>query len=99
MSTKALFSLHGAHMYHEDRKQEGALRLYRTKGGYFVEQGGQYYRIDRLDWDALVSQEDLHGTLSGLVAGLKPVTAFGAAAVLAPISKQEVWAAGVTYYR
>jgi 2-dehydro-3-deoxy-D-arabinonate dehydratase len=86
-------------MYHEDRKQEGALRLYRTKGGYFVEQGGQYYRIDRLDWDALVSQEDLHGTLSGLVAGLKPVTAFGAAGVLAPISKQEVWAAGVTYYR
>jgi 2-dehydro-3-deoxy-D-arabinonate dehydratase len=75
------------------------LRLYRTKGGYFVEKGGQHYRIDRLDWDALVSQEDLHGTLSGLVAGLKPVTAFDAAGVLAPISKQEVWAAGVTYDR
>jgi len=75
------------------------LRLYRTKAGYFVEKGGQYYRIDRLDWDALVSQDDLYGTLSGLTAGLKPVTSFDAAGVLAPIGKQEVWAAGVTYYR
>ena len=75
------------------------MRLYRTKAGYFVEKGGQYYRIDRLDWDALVSQDDLYGTLSGLTAGLKPVTSFDAAGVLAPIGKQEVWAAGVTYYR
>jgi 2-dehydro-3-deoxy-D-arabinonate dehydratase len=75
------------------------LRLYRTKAGYFVEKNGQYFRIDRLDWDALVSQEDLHGTLSGLTAGLKPVTSFDAAGVMAPIGKQEVWAAGVTYYR
>ena len=75
------------------------MRLYRTKAGYFVEKSGQYFRIDRLDWDALVSQEDLHGTLSGLTAGLKPVTSFDTAGVLAPIGKQEVWAAGVTYYR
>jgi 2-dehydro-3-deoxy-D-arabinonate dehydratase len=75
------------------------VRLYRTKAGYFVEKGGQHFRIDRLDWDALVSQDDLHGTLSGLISGLRPVTSFDAGGVLAPIGKQEVWAAGVTYHR
>jgi 2-dehydro-3-deoxy-D-arabinonate dehydratase len=30
---------------------------------------------------------------------LKPVTSFDAAGLLQPIGKQEVWAAGVTYYR
>jgi 2-dehydro-3-deoxy-D-arabinonate dehydratase len=96
---KALFSLNGVRMYHEDRKKETALRLYRTKGGYLVEQNEQYFRIDRLDWDALISQEDLHGTLSGLTSGLRQVAALKPSELLAPISKQEVWAAGVTYYR
>jgi len=75
------------------------VRLYRTKAGCFVEQGGQHYRMDGLDWDALVSQEDLQGTLSGLIEAKKPSLKFHAAELLAPIGQQEVWAAGVTYYR
>jgi len=74
------------------------LRLFRTKTGCVVEQGWQYFRIEA-DWDELLAQEDLAGTLRGLIAGLEPVAGFHQAELLAPIGQQEVWAAGVTYYR
>jgi len=74
------------------------LRLFRTKTGCVAEQGWQYFRIES-DWDELLAQEDLAGTLRGLIAGREPVAGFHQAELLAPIGKQEVWAAGVTYYR
>jgi len=74
------------------------LRLFRTKTGCVAEQGWQYFRIES-DWDELLAQEDLAGTLRGLMAGREPVAGFHQAELLAPIGKQEVWAAGVTYYR
>lgn len=74
------------------------MRLFRTKTGCVVEQGWQYFRIES-DWDELLAQEDLAGTLRGLMAGREPVAGFHQAELLAPIGKQEVWAAGVTYYR
>ena len=74
------------------------MRLFRTKTGCVAEQGWQYFRIES-DWDELLAQEDLAGTLRGLMAGREPVAGFHQAELLAPIGKQEVWAAGVTYYR
>jgi 2-dehydro-3-deoxy-D-arabinonate dehydratase len=85
-------------MYYEKRELEVALRLFRTKTGCVVEQGWQYFRIEA-DWDELLAQEDLAGTLRGLIEGREPVTGFHQAELLAPIGTQEVWAAGVTYYR
>jgi 2-dehydro-3-deoxy-D-arabinonate dehydratase len=63
-----------------------------------VEQEWQYFRFEA-DWDELLAQEDLAGTLRGLIAGRTPVAGFHQADLLAPIGTQEVWAAGVTYYR
>ena len=74
------------------------MRLFRTKPGCVVEQGWQYFRIEA-EWDELLAQEDLAGTLRGLIAGREPVAGFHQAELLAPIGQQEVWAAGVTYYR
>ena len=74
------------------------MRLFRTKTGCVVEQGWQYFRVEA-DWDALLAQEDLAGTLRGLIAGREPVAGFHQTELLAPIGTQEVWAAGVTYYR
>jgi len=74
------------------------LRLFRTKTGCVVEQGWQYFRVEA-DWDELLAQEDLAGILRGLIAGRTPVPGFHQAELLAPIGTQEVWAAGVTYYR
>ncbi len=75
------------------------MRLYRTTDGNFVEENGQHYRVGGLSWDALLAREDLPDFLTNLVAKGPPAEGFQAAHVLAPIEHQEVWAAGVTYYR
>jgi len=75
------------------------VRLYRTKDGCFVEQDGQYYPTGAVSWDALVAQENLQGFLNALIETETPSHAFDAAGLLAPIGQQEVWAAGVTYFR
>jgi 2-dehydro-3-deoxy-D-arabinonate dehydratase len=76
------------------------VRLYRAKSGCFVEHDGKYYRIGGTSWwDAFIVHEDLHGFLSASVASMAPSSEFDAAELLAPIGHQEVWAAGVTYFR
>jgi 2-dehydro-3-deoxy-D-arabinonate dehydratase len=74
------------------------LKLYRTAHGFFVEENGDFYLVDAPDWDELLSSVDLHARV-GAAIGTEAVKAFDAAAVLAPVVSQEVWAAGVTYYR
>jgi 2-dehydro-3-deoxy-D-arabinonate dehydratase len=75
------------------------VRLFRTKTGCVVEQYEQYFRIDGADWDALLVRDDLFRALSELIGRLRPGAKLDAAELLAPIVRQEVWAAGVTYYR
>ncbi len=75
------------------------MKLYCTSNGNYVEQDGGYYRVPELSWDALVTREDLYGYLLSIVNGGEETKDFSAARILAPIGNQEVWAAGVTYYR
>jgi len=75
------------------------LKLYRTGNGPFVEHDGRYYRIPETSWDALVTHDDLHGYLASVAAHGQPSADFSSAQIHAPIGNQEVWAAGVTYYR
>ncbi len=75
------------------------MRLYRTTNGIFAEEGDQYFSVSDRKWDALLAREDLPEFLTEFVARAKPSPGFHGAALLAPISGQEVWAAGVTYYR
>jgi 2-dehydro-3-deoxy-D-arabinonate dehydratase len=75
------------------------MKLYRTGSGHYVEEGGSYYQVPETSWDALIVHENLHAYLSSLVVGGNPTTDFSAAKIEAPIGSQEVWAAGVTYYR
>jgi len=62
-----------------------------------IEKDERFFCVDA-DWDALLAQEDLRGILQGLMEGHKTQPC-ELAEVLAPIGLQEVWAAGVTYYR
>jgi len=78
--------------------EEGYVRLFRTKTGCVVERDWRYFRVDA-DWDSLLAQEDLKGALEALIEGRELTAGFHAAELLAPIGRQEVWAAGVTYYR
>ena len=75
------------------------MKLFRTTAGRFVEEDGHFYRIERLTWDALFAHQDLEGCLKAVIEGEAPTTDFRPSEVLAPISQQEVWAAGVTYFR
>jgi 2-dehydro-3-deoxy-D-arabinonate dehydratase len=75
------------------------VKLYRTSNGYFAQEKDSYYRVENASWDALIAHEDLHGYLRGVIAKGNPSKEFSQGAIEAPIGQQEVWAAGVTYYR
>lgn len=77
------------------------MMLYHTLDGPIVERDGRMYALQGVSWDALVNRDDLAAVLSGAAAQSKPPADPAAAMrrLLAPIGSQEVWAAGVTYYR
>jgi 2-dehydro-3-deoxy-D-arabinonate dehydratase len=76
------------------------LKLYKTSNGNFVEcNNGVHFRVPESNWDALIAHADLDAYLRSVVATGKLASDFSAAKLEAPIGRQEVWAAGVTYYR
>ena len=77
------------------------MKIYRTEQGAIAEHQGQFYLLASTDWDQLINREDLHQHLVDETAQLSPTEGFSLdrAGLLAPIGSQEVWAAGVTYYR
>ena len=77
----------------------GDVRLFRTTGGVFVEEKEQHFLIADHRWDDLLSREDLPEFLAEFVERASPLAGFHEGELLAPINAQEVWAAGVTYYR
>jgi 2-dehydro-3-deoxy-D-arabinonate dehydratase len=75
------------------------VKLYRTGNGPYLEHDGSYYRVPEYSWDALVTHDDLHGYLQSIIRHSQAVADLSSAQIQAPIGNQEVWAAGVTYYR
>jgi 2-dehydro-3-deoxy-D-arabinonate dehydratase len=75
------------------------MRLYRTSRGYLIEERGQFHFGDSLSWDTLITRDDLHGHLEETLRDSEPVGKADLDDIRAPIGTQEVWAAGVTYYR
>jgi 2-dehydro-3-deoxy-D-arabinonate dehydratase len=82
------------------------MKLYRTASGYFVEERDRYY-LPKKDhgqhapWESLTTRDDLHEYLQRQtregkwIEGTRPKLED----LRAPIGNQEVWAAGVTYFR
>lgn len=81
------------------------MKLYRTTTGYLVQDDGErLFAYEEgawttTSWDALITRDDLGEYLAGVLSGLNPVGAPALADVEAPIGNQEVWGAGVTYFR
>lgn len=77
------------------------MKLYRTTLGAIVEENNSFYFVSALsstgDWDDLICSPDLYARARAAIT--KNATHFDPASVLAPVGNQEVWAAGVTYYR
>jgi 2-dehydro-3-deoxy-D-arabinonate dehydratase len=77
-----------------------AMRVYRTKRGVVLEQDGQLCLLPNTDWDELFRRSDPAAWLLRVDQPRQAVSAKpDADALLPPIVGQEVWAAGVTYYR
>jgi 2-dehydro-3-deoxy-D-arabinonate dehydratase len=74
------------------------VKLYRTTQGIFVEERGSFHPVSTNGWDALIASVDLHECIHAAMQG-EPVRQFDPSTILAPVVNQEVWAAGVTYYR
>ena len=76
------------------------MKLYNTTQGIFVtdDMGNQCVALDTAAWDDLIASPDLFDRARKALAGPSvPVPAEHE--ILAPIGSQEVWAAGVTYFR
>ncbi len=71
--------------------------LYQTTTGPVVEIGGQHHQVQAGDWDSLLNHDQLAAWLRSEAATGEQVDSPGQ--LLAPIGTQEVWAAGVTYFR
>lgn len=74
------------------------MHLYRTTQGIYLHTD-HWYRLSIQEWDTLIAHEDLHGSLTEIASTSTSVAAPAADSILAPIGSQEVWAAGVTYFR
>src|ERR1035438_6022673 len=74
------------------------MKLYRTTNGIFVEQQDRFYRVPATDWDELIRSTKLHDRVQTAASAI-PIGKLEVGGILAPIVSQEVWAAGVTYFR
>jgi 2-dehydro-3-deoxy-D-arabinonate dehydratase len=75
-----------------------SFKLVRTAGGPVVEDGRRRVRLAESNWDALVNHANLHEYLA-VALSTAASDARGDVTPLVPIGSQEVWAAGVTYFR
>jgi 2-dehydro-3-deoxy-D-arabinonate dehydratase len=75
------------------------MKLYRSRDGILAEHDSRFYALNEPSWDELVTREDLADYLGRLIVELKTVNGAAPHDLLPPIGSQEVWAAGVTYYR
>ncbi|HTS36986.1 MAG TPA: fumarylacetoacetate hydrolase family protein [Candidatus Solibacter sp.] len=78
---------------------EQPIRLYRTKSGCVVEQNGQLKLLSACSWDDLIEQDNLATWFKDAARNAASIANLDSSEILAPIVSQEVWAAGVTYYR
>jgi len=80
------------------------MKLYNSVSRILLEHNASFFIIDE-PWDILVNRDDLAGHLLSRIHTSKVADAtdveqwLGAGSILPPISRQEVWAAGVTYLK
>jgi 2-dehydro-3-deoxy-D-arabinonate dehydratase len=78
------------------------MKLYRTTNGAVVLNNNLCYTLLKTDWNSLINDDDLYQSLQTLIADHRPVGSadwLNGQTILAPIDRQEIWAAGVTYLR
>jgi 2-dehydro-3-deoxy-D-arabinonate dehydratase len=74
------------------------VKLYRAANGIFIEEKRRFFHAGTDNWDELFATPGIFQRASESCRG-REVEPVDPAILLAPVGNQEVWAAGVTYYR
>ena len=80
------------------------MRLYKLISGTLLELNNGHYLGPELDWDQLLGREQLPKLLAAEAQNWETISQEKAEeliqeGLLPPMGNQEIWAAGVTYYR
>jgi 2-dehydro-3-deoxy-D-arabinonate dehydratase len=75
------------------------MKLYCCRGRFIAEHADQFYEIPASSLDDIIARENLLDHLSRIVSQASRTQVPPRQDLLPPIGSQEVWAAGVTYYR
>jgi 2-dehydro-3-deoxy-D-arabinonate dehydratase len=77
------------------------MKLYRTTAGVYALDADEVRRLDRFEWDAMFASADPAGYCRNAFERGTPdsIDTLSALRYLPPVDGQEIWAAGVTYYR
>ena len=79
-----------------------AIKIYKTSKGIVIRQGNDLFLSKVSDWDKFINRKDLFKKVNDDLKNLKAdddLPELIANNLMAPISGQEIWAAGVTYLR
>jgi 2-dehydro-3-deoxy-D-arabinonate dehydratase len=74
------------------------MHLLKTAAGVVLEHSDRFWAVPG-DWDAIVNDDRLEARLAAIVRDAPETAAPAPGSLRAPIGSQEVWAAGVTYWR
>ena len=78
------------------------MKAYLTTSGIIIDKDSTFYLLKDLNWDQLIMQDNLTQFLADKINASDPINnalEIIENEILAPIGRQEVWAAGVTYFR
>ena len=73
------------------------MKLYRTTQGILVEADSNFHTLSKQGWSELLADPDLLSIARQ--ATQSAAIQLDSTSILAPITEQEIWAAGVTYFR
>ena len=76
------------------------MKLYKKGSTVLIEHEGKWFSRENVDWDALVNKKNLFASVLEEMKSAKSIAAPDLSKPFdAPIQNQEIWAAGVTYFR
>lgn len=75
------------------------MKIFKTSEGIVLVRDGDHFLLPDTDWDTLVNDDELYARLQQFAQKGKPQKISLENIVQAPIGQQEIWAAGVTYFR
>lgn len=77
------------------------MKIYKLKQGLLIEENNSFYHLESEDWDNFINREDLYNQVLKDVSQVSKTDKADRLLqeIVAPIGSQEIWAAGVTYFR